>query len=421
MSSQNNQPNYFYYDLLVSNVNNDTTVLPKALTFLETRSIPYLYNPKDYSLSITRFSLSTASLPVMIPTIQPNQGGINETVYKITIVANFDSLTIPSGNELVTTKVVEFVPQNISASLPVSPLTTADGLQDNSTGYYSIYSYEYFIGLVNNSISEIFTELITYLTETGQLPSNFSSQAFTSPPILSFDTSTNLATMFIPYYVSTDGNSTQLWQSRYTKTQTLHNSFSIYFNSGLYNLLNSIPCFNSQGYTSPSTGVYYPNAMYNVIVPSQSNNYPKVSVPVGAPSGSQWYAYPITQEYSTINSWSPVSSIVITSNTLPIVQNQLSNPLIYVNNVQFSLSTTGSNFAQIITDFQSDSNFKTDGMVQYLPTAEYRRVQLYGTTPLNTIDVSVYWMDKNGKMWPFYLLAGGHFQMKFLFEKNIKV
>ena len=38
------------------------------------------------------------------------------------------------------------------------------------------------------------------------------------------------------------------------------------------------------------------------------------------------------QQYSTISEWSPVSSLVFTSSTLPIIVNQLSNPVLYQNN-----------------------------------------------------------------------------------------
>ena len=47
------------------------------------------------------------------------------------------------------------------------------------------------------------------------------------------------------------------------------------------------------------------------------------------------------REFSTISNWSPVSSIVFTSNTLPIVATQLSSPVVYQNGQQiyFKYST----------------------------------------------------------------------------------
>ena len=39
----------------------------------------------------------------------------------------------------------------------------------------------------------------------------------------------------------------------------------------------------------------------------------------------------MAQEYSTISIWNPVMSVVFTYNTLPIVSEQLSSPLIFIN------------------------------------------------------------------------------------------
>ena len=39
----------------------------------------------------------------------------------------------------------------------------------------------------------------------------------------------------------------------------------------------------------------------------------------------------LVQEFSTISIWNPVLSVVFTSNTLPIVSEQLSSSLIFIN------------------------------------------------------------------------------------------
>ena len=78
-------PDKLYYDIQVSNVNNNNT-LPPVLSFIETRNTPFLYESGKYFLSIIRFSLDTPNLPVFIPTIQaaPNTD-INLTIYSITL------------------------------------------------------------------------------------------------------------------------------------------------------------------------------------------------------------------------------------------------------------------------------------------------------------------------------------------------
>ncbi len=412
-------PDYQYYDIMVSNLNNTLATLPPPLSFVETRSIPILKNPRDYAMSITRFSLSTQCLPVFLPTIAPNSTDINETVYKITLAYAWTS---EGGvqSEFIYTETVSFRPQNLSAATPSSPSNTSDGLQDNSTGYYNIYSYEYFVGIVNYYLAKCYSDLLASLP--AEVLATVPTSAINQPPILIFDTSTNLATLYIPATLgSTGGN---LWgvYNKTVDTAPANNQFRLYMNTGLYSLFSSFPALNTLGYTYSTLGVSTTStSMTNqIIIPYVDSLYPTINMPIGAAAANQYACYPVVQEYSTVNSWSPVSSIVFTSNFLPVVNNQLSNPVVYVNNQLVSLTQASSNFATVITDFCS-ANFKTDDVVLYNPTAEYRRIQLIGDRPINTVDVNVFWLDKaSQKLLPFYLLAGGSFSMKILFEKILK-
>jgi hypothetical protein len=123
------------------------------------------------------------------------------------------------------------------------------------------------------------------------------------------------------------------------------------------------------------------------------------------------------QEFSTIDTWSPVASIVFTSNTLPIISNQLSAPLIFNNGQTSTGIGNNANFAQVITDFVTNQQvFKPN--ILYTPTAEYRRIDMTGNTPLTNIDINVYWRDKLGQLIPFLLASGATATIKFLFEKK---
>ena len=316
-----NPPNYQYYDLMVSNLNNSTTLLPPPLTFIETRTIPYLHNPKDYSMSITRFSLSTANLPVVLPTIKSGSTDINETTYTVTLYYSCIGNTLGLAPMQSKQIQISFIPQNTTASLPTSPSLTSDRLQDNSTGYYNIYSYQYFVNLINSQIAQGYAEFYAELAGLGlPVPATAENQ----PPILSFDTSSKLATFFIPATLNDDGDN--LWGTWYStqETQPTNYQFQVWFNTSLYSLFVSLPCLN--GYYKYG-GVTNSLASNQLIIPINSQNFPQISMPIGSPVLNQYLTFPICQEYSTVNSWSPVSSIVFTSATLPIISNQLSNPI----------------------------------------------------------------------------------------------
>jgi hypothetical protein len=125
----------------------------------------------------------------------------------------------------------------------------------------------------------------------------------------------------------------------------------------------------------------------------------------------------VNQEYSTISNWSPVSSIVFTSNTIPIISNQLSAPLIYSESGVLQFGGNNSNFAQIITDLETNELCYKPNLM-YNPSAQYRIVSMVGSQSLSNIDVSVFWKSRLGILYPLLLISGSSCTLKFLFTKK---
>ena len=123
------------------------------------------------------------------------------------------------------------------------------------------------------------------------------------------------------------------------------------------------------------------------------------------------------QQYSTISEWTPVSSLVFTSSTLPVVISNLSNPQLYQNNNLIQLERPGNNFANIITDLTTDEQ-SYHGSILYFPTAEYRWISLTTSQAISQIDIQVYWKSKIGRLVPFTLPSGGSCSLKILFRKK---
>ena len=123
------------------------------------------------------------------------------------------------------------------------------------------------------------------------------------------------------------------------------------------------------------------------------------------------------QEYSTISEWSPVSSLVFCSATLPVVPTQLSNPRLYLDNQLIQLSRPTNNFANIITDLVTDKQSYCS-LLLYYPTAEYRKLTLNSTQPINQVDIQVFWKNKIGKLIPFYLPSGSSCSLKLMFVEK---
>ena len=348
-----------YYDVLASNLNTKSSSNP-ILTFTETRSKPFIYSPKDYYMSIVRFSIDTCSLPIFIPTIQSNQSDPNLTIYSVSMTYN---------NQIVQTY-INFIPQDKSQPQAASPNTTPTGLQIFSE-YYYVYNYEYVIYLLNNTLETCFNSLAALTT----LPTS-------NVPYFKWDPTNNIATLI---------------SNQNGFDDTSDDYISLYMNNALYQLFSSLPMkINS---TSSTNGLNYQIS---------TSNYGNANTE----NVSNYTAQLLIQEYSTISVWNPVMSMVFTSNTMPIVCEQLSAPLIYLNGITIQ-STNNSNIANIITDFEAnDAIYKP--LLVYQPTI-YRYKELIGNSPLSSIDISCFWKSRSGNLIPFYLNAGCSASIKLMF------
>jgi hypothetical protein len=374
-----NNESKIYYDINITNVLNQTTQ-PPIIQFKEQRQNAFVKNSGDYYFSIVRFSLDTNTLPLFIPEIVPNQANINLTVYSITL--EYGAFTVQQP--------ITWVPQNAFAELPASPSSTFNKLQDNSTGYYYCFNYTYFTFLIQSAFDLAFASL----------------QALVGAPI---------ATANAPVIIwNTDNNSAGVYaESAYYDNYPVGivpTPIKIFFNSPLANLLPSFVAknFGAQGVTLGR------NFLLTI---GNFNGTQTIYLPTSAPVASQYVATTVFQEYSTISSWTPISSIVFTSATLPIVPNQLSAPLIFAEGgIVYANDGNNANFAQIITDFIADGGQYKPNII-YTPT-QLRLIDLYGNSPISLIDINVFWKSKLGEFYPMQLNSGGACSIKCLFTKK---
>jgi hypothetical protein len=363
-------PDKIYYDMTISNLNN-TSGRPPIAYYNETRSSPILYDPFKYDLIVARWQLDTNYLPIFIPMIQTNSTDPNLTIYSITLEYNGIS---------GTPAYVIFEAQNKVAQIPNPPSSSVSGLQDNSTGYYDIYNYQYWIYLVNKAFQLAYDNLLAVYV--GVLPSGFA-------PVMSFDTTTNGAII----NADVDGYDLN------------NNGIKIYFNQALGNLFSSFP-FLINSY----------NDVMNRNFLIQMNVLSDINIIDFPPTNPDFTAFQLYQEFSTVSAWNPVMSIALSSNTLPICPNNEGVPGLIINGVNIQTSGNNNVTSQIITDFATDGMYKP--IVTYIPSAEYRRVGLIGDKPISNIDISVYWKDRLGRLNPLLLPAGSSLTIKLLFDKK---
>ena len=366
-------PSHVYYDVIISNLSTKDDK-PTQASFNQARSTPYLQDPSQYYLSIIRWSLDTYSLPIFVPTMAPNAGidghDANETIYTI---------TLQYGDELVRQPII-FIPQDKDAEVPVAP-GLLNGVQQNSGGYYNVYNYAYLIWLVNTALSTCFAELAL----VAPLPTD-------KAPFLTFDPTSKIAIM----NCALDGFG----------VDTAGGPVDIYFNTNLAGLFSSFPFERSKVFNRGRNFKF----LTDTLGVSTIMLYPPDVVPE-----EQYKVIQVYQENSTIATWNPVASLAIMSNTLGVIQNIDGKPTLYYNNVLINGTGNNSVSSNLITDFIADSYQPN---VIYVPSAEFRRIELVGTNPLTNLDISIYWKNRIGEYLPFYLPAGGTATIKIMFEKR---
>jgi hypothetical protein len=392
------EPDQIYFDINVSNFQSANTK-PLPFYYNESRTVPYINNPEEYYLSVLRFTVDSGTVPVLIPSIQPSQADPNLTIYSVSMSWDIAGASPPAFNQQVY---ISWSPQDKSISTPLPPSQTFNNLQNNTTGYYNCYSYTYFSQLITLALNTCFTALKTAVNTA--YPNTF--PASLQAPIFSWDTTVErgIITANTYYY---DLN----YQAGISATYPIN----IYMNQQLFGLFSTFPA-TILGY-GQANGKDVRLNMYNVGGTNIQAIIPPQSAPVAPATYSNYLAICLYQETTTTANISPITAFVITSQTLPMEQSQVSTPTLLNNNVNLIQTTNNSATAPIVTDLVIDNGDYSPNLV-YRPTAQYRLVTLYGNAPLHNIDFQIYYRLRDSSLVPFILQSGGSVTLKLGFLKK---
>jgi hypothetical protein len=386
-----------YYDIIVTNITsygeNNTYDVPPVLSFTENRTSAFLYNPHEYTFSVIRFNLDTPSLPVFCPTIVPDQTNINQTVYKIGLSFFPNTGTGPLTEQ--TNLDYDVIAPVAYPILPLPPSSTANKLQDNSSGYYYVYSLNQVAQLVSEGLQTCWTGLLAQCVQAGFPLPGYCPTCEYNPSTQSFSITADVETLGAGYF-----------------------AFSC--NADFYSLFPSFPF----QLVSSSAGLEYlfPKANgtvgyfgFNDLSTYKTVSLPMSKLPPNVHKPISFAGVSAVQEYSTLSLLSPVMSVVFTSNDIPVVQNNISSPLLFYQNKNVTTGSVSGITNSIITDFTVDGLYNPS--ITYTPTSQYREINLIGDRPLNSININVYWQNTLGELVPFRLLSGATASVKLLFSK----
>jgi len=398
VARNNVEPDQIYFDVNVTNFESKTQ-RPTPFNYNESRTMPFINNPHEYYLSILRFTIDSGTIPVFIPSIQPNQGNKNLTIYSVSMSYDPAGAYPAQFNQQVY---IQWVPQDASAPVPLSPNANFNKLQNNTTGYYNCYSYSYIAYLISLAFRQCYGLLKATVNAT--YPLTFPSTL--EAPIFSWDSSSQRGIVFA---------NAEYFDLNYNPAISPTRPINIYFNTALYGLFSTFPA------TVLGYGTTYGEDVRLYMLDVGGTNIqaliPPQVPPVPPAPYDTYLAIASYQESSTTSALSPITAIVFTSNTLPCESNQVSTPIVLSDNVNLVQTTNNSATAPIITDLVSDTGQYSPSLV-YTPSAQYRLITLYGNSPLHNLDLQVYYRLRDGSLIPFLLQSGGSITCKIAFLKK---
>jgi hypothetical protein len=363
-----------YMDLSIVNGDPYGQSNPIPLNFYETRTTPFLDDPDQYLCAVLRFSIDCLSLPVILCQPQVGQANINLLNYSFTL----------KWKDYEYQQFIIFEPQDMSVSLPKAPLETAD----YSTGYYFLYSYQWFIQMCNTALQSCFNglkELVLDDNGEAQLPTIL-------PPWMIIDPST------LDVVINADMAGFD---------ESLSEPISLYMNSSCYSLFNAFQVVN-YGNSGITNGKNYRITLKDInstnILDLTINNIDYMVI----------QSYP---ENEVVSLWNPVESVVICSSTLPIEGTYMNPPKVY--NSSTTNYNTGQNLTiPILTDMSVPSG-------RYRPNIAYspyfpRLISMFSHQPQNIIGIEIMWRDSFNNMYPINLNSNSTANLKLgFFHKSM--
>lgn len=373
-SNIQNSDDLIYYNINITNPNtNDpinSTFLSVPCIFSETRTQPILNKPDDYVMSVIRFSLPGANIPLFIFPVIPNPDDPNDI--------NFSSLTVSISYMTEHSGKVHLVynpHQNITPPSPTKAFNT-----QQSYLYYSVYNYQDLIDMYNVAIQTAFESITT--PEGAQAP-------------------------YFQFNASLERIELVAQQAFYDQQSAL-NPIYLYINYlGIRFFIGLNVQSNGNNLSSGED--------YTFIVENTYNNWYNPSWIIPNPSESPKYLI-MQGEFNALTYWNDLSSVVFMSGMIPVRPELTPN----INN-----NTTGiqgnANRVRLVTDFIPNIGEQAGDITSkyvYNPSAEYRIINLTSQAPLTDVDIAVKWQDANNNLFDIFLLPGQVCTIKIVFIKK---
>lgn len=417
-----------YVDILKHNGTSDSKL---DMDYVEERNQPLLDNPRDWKMSIVRLDFPSYNLPkrnyakppviATPPTFDfvANPGWLSLTEPDIYDPDNSRwSITLAYQNPAGANPIISRVFVEPFDNDPDPPLVWTQNEQP------AVFSFQEIMGAINIAFSSAYDNIVA--AYNAEDPLGFGAGAWSgdadagsraqNPPFISYNNNTQLFSIYNPVEnrdslpitdipnngIGTGGINTfrtEIWMSFSLKR--LFASFDTYQNPQLSNITGRVERFIS-----------FQLPLYTA---ATSNNYPTAIVLNPAKTAVAYDL--IRQEFQTTNLWYDIYKILVLSKTMINRKEYVASQVVRDTGVSGIGDTRQLN---ILTDFDYEFDTANATRIRYVPSAEFRWIDLNSNVPLRKIDVQIAIINKEdpAKIIPLQLEPGDNFNCKILFRKK---
>lgn len=375
-------------------INSPTGIFEVNSQYNTTKTSPLLDKASDYYLSVIRFDIPLSEVPLYIMPIIPNQQppfvpNPNLTPFIIGIEYNgvYTPINVIYTPALSLTPPVQNQPKQVI------------------TPYYYVYDYATLITMLNTALSQAYVASgVKALVDAAFVLSGGVGTMLT--PFFFYSSESQLISLVVNKYFLKAGAGFLPFLPR------------IFVNAALVNFIDGFS-FNGAPKAFSSIGADFVFDLENTgeIIDSLSYTpyqYFQNPIPAGIKPREIIIAdyYQFTQDFVSVNYWTSLRKIIITSSSLPINKEYESA----VGNSGVSISFP------ILADFvpQIEKPGDSRSIAYYVPSGQYKLVDLVSDQPIYKVDINIYWQDLDGNYYPLELSWGQQANVKLgFFRKSL--
>ena len=348
---------HFYYNISLPHSAADGYNSTQATYSVETVQA-VLDKPKDWYVSVVRFSIPGQSIPMTIfPTGDPS----------VRLKFSFTNKV----SDTIHTELVQYIP-NSDLNDPTNPR------------YYWIYNYENLIGMFNNTLQTLTNDV------NGGAPGTIPWS-----PFFRYDPVSQLISLYYPtqfVWTGEDPSFADIIIGCNIPVYTQYCvGFSIYQHNRDQTAGDNIYFITRQG-------------------PSDINS-------VTLPNGDEGYIQ--TQSFVSMQYWNILKSVVFGTSSMPVMYEQIPSQTSQETGSQTGSISLFPAITDFEPSLQAAGDSRSQ--LQYYPQGPYRLVDLISDTPLRRINVSIYWSDKTDILYPLGISYGQVVTVKLMFLRKSSI